>query len=184
MGWRDAEAIGQMLVSGYPRVDPFGMRKWRLIAHCSHLAELTPPREGFPLIDLSSDPTDEEVARVLTSWRTAYENAWRDSTFENFSRTCGGQGCRIGEATGLGMRKFAHHTPDIPKPGPSDNAVLFALRCLGLSAEATTADIRARWRSLVKELHPDRNAGEEDAANKLSLVNSAKDLLEERYGSL
>jgi len=52
-----------------------------------------------------------------------------------------------------------------------------ALAVLELSPPVTWADIRARYKSLVKQLHPDANGGDKSAEEQLKLVNQA-------YGTL
>lgn len=51
----------------------------------------------------------------------------------------------------------------------------FAL--LGVSREATLREIKDAYRRLAKELHPDRNPGDEAAAERFKEVNVAYDLL-------
>jgi curved DNA-binding protein CbpA len=48
---------------------------------------------------------------------------------------------------------------------------------LELSPPVTWTEIRARYKSLVKQLHPDANGGDKSAEEQLKLVNQA-------YGTL
>jgi DnaJ-domain-containing protein 1 len=52
-----------------------------------------------------------------------------------------------------------------------------ALAVLSLEAPVTWTEIRARYKSLVKRLHPDANGGDKSAEEQLKLVNQA-------YGTL
>jgi DnaJ-class molecular chaperone len=51
---------------------------------------------------------------------------------------------------------------------------------LGVSRTATEADIKKAYRKLAKELHPDRNKDNPQAAEKFSQVTSAYDLLSDK----
>lgn len=48
-----------------------------------------------------------------------------------------------------------------------------ALRTLELAADATLAEVKVRYRSLVKELHPDANGGDFAAEERLKIINLA-----------
>jgi DnaJ-domain-containing protein 1 len=52
-----------------------------------------------------------------------------------------------------------------------------ALAVLELSPPVTWAEVRARYKALVKRLHPDANGGDTSAEEQLKLVNQA-------YGTL
>ena len=51
---------------------------------------------------------------------------------------------------------------------------------LGVSRTATEADIKKAYRKLAKELHPDRNTDNPNAAEKFSQVTTAYDLLSDK----
>ena len=48
-----------------------------------------------------------------------------------------------------------------------------ALAVLDLTAPVTMEEIRARYRALVKRLHPDANGGDKSAEEQLKVVNQA-----------
>ncbi len=48
-----------------------------------------------------------------------------------------------------------------------------ALAVLELTAPVTMAEIRTRYRTLVKKLHPDINGGDKSAEEQLKVVNQA-----------
>ncbi|MEL6126978.1 MAG: molecular chaperone DjiA [Pseudomonadota bacterium] len=92
---------------------------------------------------------------------------------------------RVCELFGLDERAFrslrARHVPDA-KPDPYD--------VLGVSPETALDDVRARWRSLVRETHPDRmiarGVPEEAvklATRRLTAVNEAWEEVLERHSS-
>lgn len=51
---------------------------------------------------------------------------------------------------------------------------------LGVSRSASEKDIKAAYRRLAKELHPDRNQGKPDASEKFGQITSAYDLLSDK----
>lgn len=54
---------------------------------------------------------------------------------------------------------------------------------LGLSEDATTEEIRAAWRSLISEVHPDRESDQsakEEANHRAALINNAYTTLKDR----
>jgi DnaJ-class molecular chaperone len=51
---------------------------------------------------------------------------------------------------------------------------------LGVSRSASEKDIKSAYRRLAKELHPDRNQGKPDAAEKFGQITSAYDLLSDK----
>jgi len=52
-----------------------------------------------------------------------------------------------------------------------------ALSILGLVAPVTMVDVKLRYRTLVKQLHPDANGGDKRAEDRLKLVNHAYRML-------
>lgn len=52
-----------------------------------------------------------------------------------------------------------------------------AMRVLGLSAPPTLAELKARYKALVKRHHPDANGGDKDAEEKFKQINQAYTLL-------
>ncbi len=102
-----------------------------------------------------------------------------------------------GRKTGRGRRNgFAHRfTTDDPfalfpdredkaKPGspparPLQRAERKCLRQLNLEDTATKADIRARFKELVKRLHPDHNRGDRSSEDKLREVIQAYNYLKQ-----
>merc|ERR1711879_406351 len=48
---------------------------------------------------------------------------------------------------------------------------------MGLSEKATKAEIKSKFRELSKTYHPDKNQGNEEAAEKMKSINMANDVL-------
>ena len=55
-----------------------------------------------------------------------------------------------------------------------------ALAVLGLTAEATRAEIKARYKRLVKRYHPDANGGDKQSEDRLKVINQAYATLRKR----
>ena len=51
---------------------------------------------------------------------------------------------------------------------------------LGVARSANEKDIKSAYRTLAKELHPDRNAGKPNAAERFAEVTNAYDLLSDK----
>ena len=51
---------------------------------------------------------------------------------------------------------------------------------LGVARSANEKDIKSAYRTLAKELHPDRNAGKPNAAERFAEVTRAYDLLSDK----
>ena len=54
-----------------------------------------------------------------------------------------------------------------------------ALWVLGLRPPMTLAEIKARYKELVKRLHPDANGGDKDAEEQLKIINQAYSTLKQ-----
>lgn len=59
------------------------------------------------------------------------------------------------------------------RPSEAPTAIERALAVLGLEPPATLEEIKARYKSLVKRLHPDANGGDRSAEEQLKVVNQA-----------
>jgi len=64
-----------------------------------------------------------------------------------------------------------------PEGRPIFNAERKALRVLGLEGSATTAEIKVRFKSLVKQHHPDTNGGDRSTEDRLIEVIKAYNYL-------
>jgi DnaJ-domain-containing protein 1 len=92
------------------------------------------------------------------------------------------------EATWLEYDSARRNRAPPPQPQPPLlDELQRAFRILGLPSAATPAEVRDRFRSLVKECHPDLFAGEPDAfaeANsRMAQINAAYELILERTRS-
>lgn len=63
-----------------------------------------------------------------------------------------------------------------PPAAPEDKA----LAVLGLTPTATAAEIKARYKRLVKRYHPDANGGDRQAEERLKIINQAYSTLRKR----
>jgi hypothetical protein len=66
---------------------------------------------------------------------------------------------------------------DGPQPAATDGK---ALAVLGLAPTATWAEIKARYKRLVKRYHPDANGGDRQAEERLKVINQAYSTLRKR----
>src|SRR5262249_35614881 len=64
-----------------------------------------------------------------------------------------------------------------PEPATGDDK---ALAVLGLAPTATGAEIKARYKRLVKRYHPDANGGDRQAEERLKVINQAYSTLRKR----
>jgi len=64
-----------------------------------------------------------------------------------------------------------------PQPTATDDK---ALAVLGLAPTATRAEIKARYKRLVKRYHPDANGGDRQAEERLKVINQAYSNLRKR----
>lgn len=82
------------------------------------------------------------------------------------------------EGNGSRARKNAGNAP-ADTGGPQ---VARALKVFGLRDGASLATIKARYKSLVKSLHPDTNGGDTGAADHLVRINAAYAVLTRHHG--
>ena len=75
---------------------------------------------------------------------------------------------------------FFSDGPGAAPPGPMDEEQK-ALAVLDLKQPVTFEDIRARYKFLVKKLHPDANGGNPEAEERLKAVNQAYAALKISY---
>lgn len=82
-------------------------------------------------------------------------------------------------------RAFADIFEEGPTCGPQARRTTSeqdqALSVLDLDAEASSAEIKARYIKLVKRLHPDANGGDSEAEERLKAVNLAYATLKNGY---
>jgi hypothetical protein len=64
-----------------------------------------------------------------------------------------------------------------PPPAATDDK---ALAVLGLASTATSAEIKASYKRLVKRYHPDANGGDRQAEERLKVINQAYSTLRKR----
>jgi hypothetical protein len=75
-------------------------------------------------------------------------------------------------------RRGLHRTRDVPEQAPRYNALaLKALFTLELDASATVASIKAKYKEMVKRLHPDANGGDRSSEEKLREIIQAYNFL-------
>jgi hypothetical protein len=80
---------------------------------------------------------------------------------------------------GLFPERDAKTKPGTPEARPLKRAERKCLRQLNLEDTATKADIKARFKELVKRLHPDHNKGDRGSEDKLREVIQAYNYLKQ-----
>lgn len=81
------------------------------------------------------------------------------------------------EAGASAFRKSAHYEWAGPGDGSRSRDEMRALGALDLDPDADFAAIKAAYRRLAKEYHPDRRRGDEEAAVKFQAIQAAYDVL-------
>ena len=80
-------------------------------------------------------------------------------------------------ATADGYANAKHYAWGGPGDGTRSRDELRALDVLGLETDADFETIRAAWRTLAKECHPDLKPGDAAAAERFRQVQAAYDVL-------
>ncbi|MEM8914464.1 MAG: J domain-containing protein [Pseudomonadota bacterium] len=123
--------------------------------------------------------SDEEVEA-----RTREDTVWHRPTWPL------GQGRRLSEEVlraealafgDLGSEKKRRETPNENQPGHTKQERR-ALADLNLKGPVSFQEIRTRYISLVKRLHPDTNGGSQTTEDRLKIINRAYAYLRERHG--
>jgi ketosteroid isomerase-like protein len=110
------------------------------------------------------DTTWERQTRPMTAWR-AHEDRLRAAA-EAFAT---GEAERM-QADGARRKPARENTPEAQ-----------ALRVFGLTPPVDYAAVRVRYIALVKEHHPDTNAGDKKAEERLKTINQAHETLKRAY---
>jgi hypothetical protein len=116
-----------------------------------------------------ADFQKEAVIGHRPTWRVA-ENAWRSQRVLEEVQKLGGFARGFARKPGLhGLGEPA----TAPRRRKMHNAELKCLRALNLDADASAADIKAQFKTLVKMCHPDSNGGDRGAEDRLREVIQA-----------
>ena len=75
---------------------------------------------------------------------------------------------------------FSERATDRPRP-PQHSEREKALALFNLGPDTTFEEIKARYKTLAKKLHPDANGGDPEAEERLKSVNQAYSLLKARF---
>ena len=81
------------------------------------------------------------------------------------------------EAGASAYRKSAHYQWGGPGDGSRSRDEMRALDALELEADADFTAVKASYRRLAKEHHPDRHRGDQEAARRFQAIQAAYDLL-------
>jgi hypothetical protein len=81
------------------------------------------------------------------------------------------------KATAEGYQSAKHYAWGGPGDGTRSRDELRALDLLGLDSDAGFEEVKAAWRRLAKENHPDVKPGDAEAAEKFQAVQAAYEVL-------
>jgi hypothetical protein len=109
------------------------------------------------------------------TWRLG-ENSWATSKTGR-KPASGGFRHNVHRRDPFGFFEDAAARPSTAPARTIRNAELKALHSLGLEEGATAEEVKTRYKSLVKRLHPDANGGSRDSEDKLKEVIQAYDYL-------
>ncbi len=121
--------------------------------------------------------SDEEVETDVRRDTTWNRPSWPLGTEKNFRRN--GEGIRVddfgafgdpGDATPADDNGTDRHFANRPKPGSPE---ALALALFDLQSPVSLAQIKDRYKALVKRHHPDANGGDKGAEEKFKQVSQA-----------
>jgi hypothetical protein len=128
---------------------------------------------------------DEAVSTIQKDALTGHRPTWRlgENSWANGKSgrraPAGGYRRTINNHDPLGLFGEARTGPASPPARTLRNAERKALHSLGLEEGATSDEVKTRYKTLVKRLHPDANGGSRDNEDKLKEVIQAYDYLRE-----
>ncbi len=104
-----------------------------------------------------------------------YNRGW--NYFEGLSAEEAAEREAAGTREGSGYTSANHYAWGGPGDGTRSRDELRALSMLGLESDAEFDAIKAAWRKLAKENHPDVRPGDADAAVRFQAVQAAYEVL-------
>jgi hypothetical protein len=112
--------------------------------------------------------SDEAVLRYQKDALTGHRPTWKMGSMHHGD---GGAGDSFAPKS---AKRSAAHSPRTPKHGVVARK---ALHVLGLDDDASSPEIKARYKDLVKRLHPDANSGDRSNEDKLREIINAYNTL-------
>lgn len=129
--------------------------------------------------------SDDDVIAYQKEALTGHRPTWRMGM--NASRRAGGPGGFTGHGAGFtwhdpfgfvdGSGPGSHSTREVSEGRPVRNAERKAFEVLGLEIDASAAEIKARFKELVKRHHPDSHGGDRSFEDRLRAVIQAYNYL-------
>jgi hypothetical protein len=132
---------------------------------------------GLPDEDVVKHQKDDATGHRPT-WFIGV-NSWSPSRGARSGGRRNGFAHRFTAADPFGLFPDAKAKPVTPEERPIRRAERKCLRQLNLEDTATKADIKARFKELVKRLHPDHNKGDRTSEDKLREVIQAYNYLKQ-----
>jgi hypothetical protein len=159
------------------RSDDWGFPRWRAYGSQRQAAQVRPcDRDGC---DAPGDRPAPKSPNSRDRWFFCEAHAAEYNKRWNYFEGLSAEEAAAREQAEKGERAYAqaNHWAWGEGDGARSRAELDALKALELESDADEAAIKAAHRRLVKLHHPDRNAGDADAAAKFQAVQAAYEVL-------
>lgn len=144
---------------------------WFCLAHVRAYNSAWDYCAGFKEADFEAQARAQACWERPT-WRLgSWQSARLDAAMAGFAEAFG-----IEEGAEAGDNRSGRRQEQPPGAATDDKA----LAVLGLAPTATRAEIKARYKRLVKRYHPDANGGDRQAEERLKVINQAYSTLRKR----
>jgi hypothetical protein len=120
-------------------------------------------------------PNSRERWMFCTDHAAEYNRGW--NYFEGLTAEEAAEREAADRRTADGYSNAKHYAWGGPGDGTRSRDEMRALDVLGLESDATFDEVRAAWRTLAKESHPDIKPGDPEAAQRFREVQAAYDVL-------
>lgn len=120
-------------------------------------------------------PNSPDRWYFCTDHAAEYNRGW--NYFEGLTAEEAAEREAADRATQDGFANAKHYSWGGPGDGTRSRDEMRALGVLGLESDAGFDEVRAAWRGLAKENHPDLRPGDADAAAKFQGIQAAYDVL-------
>ena len=163
----------------YTRSNDWGFPRWRGYGSSREAAQVRLcDRHGCDRpgdCPAPKSPNSPERWYFCTDHAAEYNRGW--NYFEGLTAEEAAAREAADQATADGYANARHYSWSGPGDGSRSRDEMRALEALGLESDAGFDEVRAAWRSLAKEFHPDVNRGDPEAAKRFQQIQAAYDVL-------
>lgn len=145
--------------------DEMNRYQWFCLDHAREFNKAWNYFEGMNDTEVEADVRRDTTWNRPT-WRLGGNGQFRPERFNDPLNVFGAAGM-----AGDGAQSGPQNGPPVRPPISEDEAR--AYRTLGLEYPVTAVDLKARYKLLVKEYHPDANLGDRTAEDRLKDINAA-----------